>query len=84
MRNGVESWNTFSQIMVTTRNPRLDSMAGGACLGSAAVHDASLYDIRLRFGKIGSSMGAFRQHTGCGVVTEEEVGLWRRVMLSTE
>jgi hypothetical protein len=36
MSNGVESSNTFSQIMVTTRNPRLDSVAYGACLGSAA------------------------------------------------
>jgi hypothetical protein len=37
--NGVESSNTFSQILVTTRNPRLDSVACGACLGSAVVQN---------------------------------------------
>jgi hypothetical protein len=71
--NGVESSNTFSQIMVTTRNPRLDLIARGACLGSAAVQNMSFYDVQLKYGKIKSNIEDFSQHAGFGVIADEDI-----------
>jgi hypothetical protein len=76
--NGVESSNTFSQMLVTTRNPRLDIIARGACLGSTSLQNTSLRDVRLRFGKIESENGASMSHATFGVVAEEEVGLLQK------
>ncbi|KAF2838783.1 hypothetical protein M501DRAFT_906253, partial [Patellaria atrata CBS 101060] len=48
-QNGVTSDTSFSRIMVTTRNPTLDRISVGACLGGDPF-PAELKKTRLRFG----------------------------------
>lgn len=76
--NGVPSSNSFSQIMVTTRNEKLDYIASGACLGSDAVHTGNLGDVRLRFGLISSSGQSHERHAAFGVENEESIDAIRK------
>jgi hypothetical protein len=49
LENGIASDTGFSRIMVTTRNPTLDSLSVGACLGGDPF-PAELKKTKLRFG----------------------------------
>ncbi|KAK6533421.1 hypothetical protein TWF694_002363 [Orbilia ellipsospora] len=51
-QNGVVSEISFSQIMATTRNPELDHLLEGNCLGRSDLGPRELYRTRLRFGEI--------------------------------
>jgi hypothetical protein len=51
-KNGVAQSTSFSSVLMTTRNPQLDRMAVGHCLGSedSWSHDAG--KVQLRFGEL--------------------------------
>jgi hypothetical protein len=49
LENGIASDTGFSRIMVTTRNPTLDGLSAGACLGGDPF-PAELKKTKLRFG----------------------------------
>ncbi|KAL4911902.1 hypothetical protein BDW62DRAFT_206992 [Aspergillus aurantiobrunneus] len=49
--NGVPHSTSFSSVLVTTRNPELDHLAFGHCLGSDPL-DKEVGKVRLRFGEI--------------------------------
>lgn len=49
--NGVSMKIGFLSIMTTTRNPTLDEVARGVCLGAEGTMD-SLVDIKVRFGEV--------------------------------
>jgi hypothetical protein len=49
LENGVVSGTSFSYILVTTRNPALDQLSVGACLGSDPF-PAELMRTKFRFG----------------------------------
>jgi len=75
-RNGVDSDMSFSQLLVTTRNSTLDSLAEGACLGGGSI-STQLRKRKLRYGEIRPR--AFNEyeadaktHAGFGIV--EEIG----------
>jgi hypothetical protein len=76
--NGVPSSNSFSQMLVTTRNPRLDNLVRGNCLGSRATTDKALRNIRLRFGEVGTREGSDLPHAAFGVIGEEEIERLRK------
>jgi hypothetical protein len=67
IKNGVPSSNTFSQVLVTTRNPMLDLCTTGAS-------PESLGDIQLRFGEVTVGEGPRVRHAAFGVVDREVVG----------
>lgn len=71
--NGVPSSNNFSQILATTRNPTLDVLAKGTCLGSEAVNRSSLTGIRLRFGEVKVDGWEDVKHAAFGAVDYEDV-----------
>ncbi|KAL2841936.1 hypothetical protein BJX68DRAFT_270877 [Aspergillus pseudodeflectus] len=50
-RNGVSQDTLFSTVLLTTRNPELDDLAIGHCLGSDKISDA-IGEVKLRFGQI--------------------------------
>ncbi|KAL2837254.1 hypothetical protein BJY01DRAFT_46869 [Aspergillus pseudoustus] len=50
-RNGVSQDTSFSTVLLTTRNPELDNLAIGQCLGSDKISD-EVRNIQLRFGQI--------------------------------
>ena len=49
--NGISSDTLFSRILVTTRNPTLDNLSRGACLGSDPF-PPELEETKLRFGEL--------------------------------
>lgn len=57
-RNGVTQNNSFSSFLMTTRNPELDRLAVGYCLGSGPLK-GDIDKVRLRFGE---TEGANPQH----------------------
>ncbi|KAJ1706192.1 hypothetical protein NYO67_11637 [Aspergillus flavus] len=57
-RNGVPQNNSFSSFLMTTRNPELDRLAVGHCLGSEPLK-GNIDKVRLQFGEV---EGANLQH----------------------
>lgn len=51
VRNGIASDVAFSRVLVTTRNPELDQIARGACLGGDPVPE-ELRRTKVRFGEL--------------------------------
>lgn len=76
--NGVPSSNSFSQLLVTTRNPRLDSLAKGNCLGSQAAADKALQNVWLRFGEVDTPHGSDIPHAAFGIAGEEDIRRLRK------
>lgn len=72
-QNGVASGTTFSRIMVTTRNPTLDRLSVGACLGSHEL-PKELVTTKLRFGVLLEDGGAptFGRVEHCAFGAENE------------
>ncbi|KAJ5951220.1 uncharacterized protein N7479_009633 [Penicillium vulpinum] len=52
--NGVSQSTSFSSVLMTTRNPELDDLAKGHCLGSDQL-SKEIGDVQLRFGEIEGS-----------------------------
>ncbi|KAF3908468.1 hypothetical protein ABW21_db0203593 [Orbilia brochopaga] len=51
-KNGLVSEMSFSQVIATTRNPELDKLLEGNCLGKSDLQPRSLYSIKLRLGEL--------------------------------
>lgn len=69
VRNGIASDVSFSRVLVTTRNPELDKITRGACLGGDPL-PKDLWKTRLRFGELWGTAGeemAGGAHAGFGV-----------------
>lgn len=79
VNNGVSSDTVFSRIMTTTRNPTLDRLSVGACLGSDPF-PKELEKTKLRFGVLDGEHGGEEVWIGgsriehCGFGTEDEIG----------
>ncbi|KAE9991943.1 hypothetical protein EG327_010621 [Venturia inaequalis] len=79
VNNGVSSDTVFSRIMTTTRNPTLDRLSVGACLGSDPF-PKELERTKLRFGVLDGEHGGEEVWIGgariehCGFGTEDEIG----------
>lgn len=69
--NGISSDTLFSRILVTTRNPTLDHLSRGACLGSDPF-PRELEETKLRFGVLHA--GGMVSEMGLGV-SESGLGL---------
>jgi hypothetical protein len=54
--NGVDADMSFSQVLVTTRNPTLDELCYGSCMGGDRI-DKKLRKTKLRFGKLDNEDG---------------------------
>ncbi|KAH0534042.1 hypothetical protein FGG08_007358 [Glutinoglossum americanum] len=65
--NGVSSDTMFSRILVTTRNPTLDRLAHGACLGGDPFPKA-LKQVKLRFGVLDEDLGLREEGEGGNVM----------------
>ncbi|CAI7620017.1 unnamed protein product [Penicillium viridicatum] len=52
VKNGVAQNSAFSSMLMTTRNPELDSLAVGNCLRGGDALGKNLGDVRLRFGEV--------------------------------
>ncbi|KAL4960142.1 uncharacterized protein BDV14DRAFT_211835 [Aspergillus stella-maris] len=63
--NGISQSTSFSSILMTTRNTKLDSLAVGHCLGSDHLENEAR-DIRLQFGEI-KDMELRRKHAAFGI-----------------
>lgn len=61
--NGVNCDTTFSTILLTTRNPDLDQIAEGHCLGAQPL-SKDISGLKLRFGVLN---GADAKHAAFGV-----------------
>ncbi|EWC48580.1 hypothetical protein DRE_01802 [Drechslerella stenobrocha 248] len=59
MKNGVVTELSFSQVVATTRNPELDELMRGNCVGNNQLKPSSLYDVKLRLGELGEEHAAF-------------------------
>lgn len=74
--NGVASDMSFSTVLLTTRNPSLDRLAAGGCIGGRPL-PAELGKLRLRFGEVMAETSEDGVgHTAMGV--EGEVSQIRR------
>lgn len=80
VNNGVSSDTVFSRIMTTTRNPTLDRLSVGACLGSDPF-PKELERTKLRFGVLDEETGGETVFSAggtriehCGFGTEDEIG----------
>ena len=62
--NGIVSSTTFSAILLTTRNPDLDSLAKGYSVGSDTL-PAAIADVRLKFGRVDSER--LTEHAAFGI-----------------
>ncbi|KAL4907092.1 hypothetical protein BDW74DRAFT_190093, partial [Aspergillus multicolor] len=51
-KNGVPQSTTFSSVLMTTRNPELDRLAVGHCLGAEDSWSQDAGQVRLRFGEL--------------------------------
>ncbi|KAL4791249.1 hypothetical protein BDV19DRAFT_381782 [Aspergillus venezuelensis] len=63
--NGVSQSTSFSSVLLTTRNPELDRLAVGHCLGSDS-WDRDTEDARLRFGELNDGARDYR-HAAFGM-----------------
>jgi hypothetical protein len=73
-QNGVASQTTFSSIMVTTRNPTLDRLSVGACIGGHPL-PKELAGTKLKFGVLledGAPGNSFGRVEHCAFGTESE------------
>lgn len=70
--NGVVSDDHFSTILLTTRNPKLDEVTKGACVGGTPLPEI-LRETKLHFGEVGSTVSGSVGHTAFGVVGKEEI-----------
>jgi hypothetical protein len=77
LANGVGMGLGFLSILVTTRNPRLDDLACGSCLGAEPM-PGELTKVKLRFGDIPTK--AERQSSGHGHPWAESPALGRRML----
>lgn len=72
-QNGVSSSMNFSTILRTTRNPTLDGLVGGGCLGGDPIPEG-LGKLRLKFGELrteGEEIGGSRAgHVAMGIEGE--------------
>ncbi|EPS39215.1 hypothetical protein H072_6989 [Dactylellina haptotyla CBS 200.50] len=50
--NGIVTDMSFSQVLATSRNPELDKLLEGNCLGRSDLNPRSLYNERLRHGEL--------------------------------
>ncbi|KAJ6261972.1 hypothetical protein Dda_2773 [Drechslerella dactyloides] len=79
-RNGLVSEISFSQVVATTRNPELDKLLEGNCLGKSDLQPRSLYGVKLRLGELrdpdGKLSGSGAAHAGFG--TPQNVSEVRR------
>ena len=76
--NGVAHSTSFSALITTTRNPRLDTLSRGHSLGALPL-DKRVLGAKLRFGELnegGGDWGAGETHLGFGFA--ENVGMLRR------
>lgn len=72
-KDGVPSQNTFSQILVTTRNIQLDKLVEGSCLGQGS-SAGDWQQARVMFGEVGDDKGeGCAHHAAFGVTDVEEV-----------
>ncbi|KAJ0423246.1 hypothetical protein BJY00DRAFT_310375 [Aspergillus carlsbadensis] len=62
-RNGVPQNTAFSSLLLTTRNPELDSLGAGNCLGGGVL-DKDVGSVRLRFGEVVAPEGEGCTATG--------------------
>ncbi|KAF3903494.1 hypothetical protein ABW20_dc0108978 [Dactylellina cionopaga] len=79
-KNGVVSEISFSQVVATTRNPELDKLVQGNCLGRSDLQPRNIYRTRLRLGELkvqdGKISASGAAHAGFG--TPENVVAIRR------
>jgi hypothetical protein len=74
--NGVDADMSFSQVLVTTRNPTLDELCYGSCMGGNKI-DKNLRKTKLRFGKLNNEDGdRMAEHACFGL--EDEITTLRR------
>lgn len=73
-KNGVVSDDSFSTFLLTTRNPTLDRLAAGACLGGEPL-PRELQRLKFRFGVVGEREEGVG-HVALGL-EEEVVGIKR-------
>ncbi|KAK6350174.1 hypothetical protein TWF696_006417 [Orbilia brochopaga] len=70
MKNGLVSEISFSQVVATTRNPELDKLLEGNCLGRSDLQPRSLYSVKLRLGELrdpdGKLSGSGAAHAAFG------------------
>ncbi|KAJ5827485.1 hypothetical protein N7447_004248 [Penicillium robsamsonii] len=66
--NGVAQSISFSSMLMTTRNPELDGLSKGHCLGSDQLPD-EIGDVKLRFGEVEGS----EQYKHAAFGTQESV-----------
>ena len=59
-QNGVSYVSSFSAIVATTRNPDLDSLTEGQCLGAVPLSE-DIGGAKLRFGMIGPTIEKVRR-----------------------
>ncbi|KAH7128842.1 hypothetical protein EDB81DRAFT_662048 [Dactylonectria macrodidyma] len=67
VHNGVCPEGEFVSILTTTRNPKLDQLVEGACLGASGESLERLKKVKLRFGEITSSNMNGRRHAAFGL-----------------
>ncbi|KAL0634212.1 hypothetical protein Q9L58_006888 [Maublancomyces gigas] len=72
-RNGVSSSVTVSAIIRTTRNPTLDRLFGGSCLGADPI-PKELGEMRLKFGEVRAE-GEMPKEVEVGVVGHVALGI---------
>jgi hypothetical protein len=70
VRNGVGVNLGFLTVLATTRNPRLDVVARGACLGAEPMPEA-LRSTRVRYGEIAPENNGLPRRQGDGPLTAE-------------
>lgn len=68
-RNGVDADLSFSQVLVTTRNPSLDRLSHGSHLGGATISD-DLRKTKLKFGELIGGYEGVRNHVCFGLENE--------------
>jgi hypothetical protein len=71
--NGVDADMSFSQVLVTTRNPTLDELCYGSCMGGDRI-DKKLRKTKLRFGKLNED--GMAEHACFGL--EDEITTLRK------
>ncbi|KAF3930517.1 hypothetical protein ABW19_dt0201463 [Dactylella cylindrospora] len=81
-KNGLVSEISFSQVLVTTRNPELDDLSKGNCLGKSDLYPRGLYNVNLRLGELKKQDDKIGQSTGAAHVAfgapDNVVGIRRR------
>ncbi|KAL3494392.1 hypothetical protein BJX62DRAFT_247638 [Aspergillus germanicus] len=65
-KNGVAQSTSFSSVLMTTRNPELDRLAVGHCLGSEDSWSHDAWKVQLRFGELDDGVREYR-HAALGI-----------------